>query len=247
MDRTLWSQSFGEYFIPHWPCPECHHGHIELIPKGLHFEETEQSKRWRTDEHWEPDWIRYIFSAWARCSNKFCKEPFAIAGTGTVIYGYTEEGDYETFPSFEPHVCVPMPDIIAIPAKCPDAVALELRSAFALFWKRREACAGRIRVSLELLLDYLKLPRRFKAKNGKFSDMSLHARLEVLSKSAPIIGVQLMALKWLGNSGSHSGEVSRDDLLDAFEILEHALAELLEQKSERIAALAKKMTAKHGK
>jgi len=59
--------------------------------------------------------------------------------------------------------------------------------------------------------------------------------------------VQLMALKWLGNSGSHSGEVSRDDLLDAFEILEHALAELLEQKSERIAALAKKMTAKHGK
>jgi hypothetical protein len=54
-----------------------------------------------------------------------------------------------------------------------------------------------------------------------------------------------MALKWLGNTGTHSAEVSEDDLLDAFEILEHALIEIIEKRSTKVAELAKKLTKKH--
>ena len=54
-----------------------------------------------------------------------------------------------------------------------------------------------------------------------------------------------MALKWLGNTGTHKGEVDREDLLDAFEILEHALTELIDRRATKIAALAKKLTQKH--
>ena len=56
-----------------------------------------------------------------------------------------------------------------------------------------------------------------------------------------------MALKSLGNSGAHEGSISREDLLDAFEVLEHSLEEIIEQRSKRVAALSKKLTKKHGK
>jgi hypothetical protein len=42
-----------------------------------------------------------------------------------------------------------------------------------------------------------------------------------------------MALKWLGNTGTHTSAVTRDDLLDAFEILDHALVELIDNGQTR--------------
>ena len=83
-----------------------------------------------------------------------------------------------------------------------------------------------------------------KSKN-KQVDLTLHQRIEIYIKSEPIIGQQLMALKWLGNTGSHGSPVNIEDLLDAFEILEHSLEEIIENKSKKIAALATKLAQKH--
>jgi hypothetical protein len=247
MERELWSKHIGEHFMPSWPCPVCLRGHTQLVPKSLRYEETQPSKAEHGHEAWDPDWIEYVFTAWGQCSHQPCKQLFAISGVGGVDQYYTDEGENETYAHFKPSVCHPMPELIALPQKCPEVVASELRVAFALFWRHPEACAGRIRVALELLLDQLQLPRRRKSKAGKFTELTLHSRLEALSERSLTIGLQLMALKWLGNSGSHDGAVSQDDLLDAFEILEHSLAELLEQRSKRIAELAKKLTRKHAR
>jgi len=65
------------------------------------------------------------------------------------------------------------------------------------------------------------------------------------SVSSPTIGHQFMALKWLGNSGSHSSGVTQQDLLDAFEILEHVLAEVIDRRSDKVAKLAKALTKRH--
>ena len=54
-----------------------------------------------------------------------------------------------------------------------------------------------------------------------------------------------MALKIVGNAGSHTTKVTHDDVLDALEIVEHALAEIIDERSARIAKLASKLTAKH--
>ena len=54
-----------------------------------------------------------------------------------------------------------------------------------------------------------------------------------------------MALKWFGNTASHEGNVSREDLLDAFEILEFLVAQLFDQKDPRIAELARQLDLKH--
>ena len=94
-------------------------------------------------------------------------------------------------------------------------------------------------------MDHLRIQKRRKNKNGKFDNLNLHKRIEVFSHTEPMIGKQLMALKWLGNTGSHDGDVVKNDVLDAFEIIEHTLLELIEQRSKRLAALASGLEEKH--
>ena len=247
MNRSLWTESLTNASCPAWPCPTCSKGSLALVQKSLTFKETIESERARHHDDWDPDWIDYIFTAWAECRYPPCKQRFAIAGTGGIDPTYGPEGDTEWENYFSPKMCHPMPDIFTLPTKCPEEVKQELRASFALFWSNRAACAGRIRVALECLMTHLGVPKRKKNAKGKFFELSLHARIDAFAASAPTIGPQLIALKWLGNSGSHDGEVSKNDLLDAFEILEHALGEIIDQRSAKVAALAKKLTKKHGR
>jgi hypothetical protein len=96
-------------------------------------------------------------------------------------------------------------------------------------------------------MNHIGVPKRRKDGRGKFHDLTLHARIDLFVQNEPTTGAQLMALKWLGNTGSHeAAQVGRDDLLDALEIMEHALAEIIERRSKRVKALAKKLTKKYG-
>lgn len=246
MDRSLWVQTLTKTWCPAWPCPVCRKGTLALVPRSLIHKETVGSKNAQDHEAWDPEWIRYTFTAWAACRHPSCKQQFAIAGTGGVGPELTEEG-YEYDDYFSPMTCLPMPDMLAFPAKCPDEVEEELRAAFALFWSQPGACTGRIRVALECLMDHLGVPKRRKNMNGKYFDLSLHARIDAFAKSEPTTGPQLMALKWLGNTGSHNSKVNQKDVLDAFEIMEHALGEIIERRSTRFAKLAKELTKKHSR
>jgi Domain of unknown function (DUF4145) len=157
------------------------------------------------------------------------------------------DGDWNYEDYFSPRFCSPMPDIIDLPMKCSDPIKSELRSSFTLFWSNPAACASRIRVGLEQLMNHMGVPKRRKNSNGRYSDLTLHARIDAFAAKEASIGNQLMALKWLGNTGSHDGRVSRTDLLDAFEILEHALNEIFERRSARVSELAKKLIKKHAR
>ena len=247
MDRSLWTQILTETWCPAWPCPVCRKGTMALVPKSLAYKETVESKSAHNHDAWDPDWINYTFTAWAECRHPSCKQQFAIAGTGGVGPELNEEGGYQYEDYFSPKACFPMPDMFTFPAKCPNEVKEELRAAFALFWPQSNACAGRIRVALECLMDYLGVQKRRKNKHGKYFDLSLHDRIDAFARSEPTTGPQLMALKWLGNAGSHNREVNQKDLLDAFEIMEHALGEVIDRRSARVAELAKKLTKKHGR
>lgn len=56
-----------------------------------------------------------------------------------------------------------------------------------------------------------------------------------------------LAIKWLGNAGSHSNkEITIDDVLDAYEIMETVLKELFEYKKDTVKKLAKKIIKKQG-
>lgn len=244
MNRNLWTQGIQKGWCPPWPCPCCGRGVLSLVRDSLVYKETEASKSEHNDDGWDPTWIAYTFTAWASCSQPSCRQQFAIAGTGGVDDCYTGDGELEWQDKFHPKSCYPMPDVIAIPKGCPSAVSEELRAAFAMFWAHRGACAGRLRIALECLMTFLGIPKR---RKGRRSELSLHNRIDAFATREPAIGCQLMALKWLGNTASHGGSVPQDELLDALEIFEHALAEIIEKRSKKVAALAKKLTKKHGR
>ena len=94
-------------------------------------------------------------------------------------------------------------------------------------------------------MDHLKIKRRRKQSNGKFTNLTLHDRITIFQATDSIVGTQLMALKWLGNAGSHENSVLKKDLLDAFEILDHVLVEVFEQRSQKVMSLAKQLTKRH--
>lgn len=246
MDRHIWTQELSTHYCPPWPCSVCRKGTLALIKDSLLFKETVESVRSHKQEGFDFDWIAYVFTAWAQCTHPSCKQEFAIAGTGGVAPQWLTEDDWGYDDYFSPKICNPMPDIFVFPAKCPDDIKGELRGAFSIFWSNHAACAGRLRVALECLMNHVGVPKRRRGANAKFFDLTLHARIDAFAKSEPTIGSQLMALKWLGNTGSHDSNVSTADLLDAFEIMEHALAEIIGGHSARVAALAKKLIKKHG-
>lgn len=245
MNRSLWKQTLTKTSCPAWPCPVCRKGILALVHNSLIYKETIGSMRMHHQRAWDPDCIEYTFTAWAECRHPQCKQEFAIGGKGGVGPEIGADGDYDWVEYFSPMLCQPMPDIIDIPEKCPVEVKDELQTAFALFWAHRNACAGRIRVGLECLMNHLGVPKRKRAKLGTYADLTLHSRIDTFAKKQPTVGPQLMALKWLGNTGSHHGQVSQEDVLDAFEIMEHALGEIIDRRSAKVAKLAKKLTKKH--
>jgi hypothetical protein len=218
-----------------------------MVRKSLIFKETKRSKRAQDLEDWCPEDTEYAFTAWLKCDQSSCGQEVAVVGRGGLEPDQDPDGGITWSPFFSPRYCYPMPNVIEIPKKCPNEVGRELQASFALSLADAGAAAGRLRVALERLMDALGVQKRRKDKGGKVIDLSLHHRIELLQKRDPVTGAQLMALKWLGNVGTHEGAVSRKELLDAFEILEHSLAELIDRRTEKVAALAKELTKKHAK
>jgi Domain of unknown function (DUF4145) len=247
MNRSIWKASISRGYCPPYPCPACIGGTVRLVPKSLKEEETARSKQAHNDDDWDPEYIDYIFSASALCSNTKCNQGFKIIGKGGLEPTPDEEHGWALEDYFKPTSCIPMPNIIELPKKCPDDVRYDLNESFILFWNHRSSCANAIRYALEKLMTHQGVPTQIPSKkdSSKLNELNLHQRIEIYSKNEPISGAQLMALKWLGNTGSHGDKVNVDDLLDAFEILEHTLSEIIESKSKKIAALADKLTKKH--
>lgn len=247
MDRSIWTDEISKHHCPAWQCPRCKIGTVFLTKDSLTYLETIDSLRSHSHEDFDFEWIEYIFTAWAQCSNKLCNQAFAISGTGGVAPQYVSESEWEYKPYFSPKACHPMPDIIMFPNKCPNEIKDELRAAFESFWSNPAACASRMRIALEYLMNYLSVPKQKQDSNGKLIDLNLHARIDAYAKNDLNIGAQIMALKWLGNAGSHEGSLNTTELLDAFEIMEHVLREVISGHSKRVDELAKILTDKHGK
>ena len=167
------------------------------MPGSLVYKQTVKSEKANDDpEMWGPEVVDYIFTARAECQQTSCKEGLIIAGIGGLEPVYEENQDggiHEKWePYFSPTFVCPMPDIFNIPPKCHDDVKDELRAAFSLFRSNRAACAGRIRVALECLMNYLEIPKRRRNKRGRYSVLTLHGRIDAFADAEPVIGRELM-------------------------------------------------------
>lgn len=188
--------------------------------------ETAASKAARGDPNWEPEWESKRFSILLRCIR--CSEPVLGVGDVQSIEGHDEEHSWVFFNALVPRYFEPPIPMIQVPKDCPDVVHSEVLSATVLYWSSRSSAGNRIRAAVERLMDVLGVP----------NTSTLHARIQTYATTNNDIAEKLLAIKWLGNTGSHSDDLDSSDVLDAFELLEYALEELYAGRSTRLKALA---------
>ncbi|NNS10190.1 DUF4145 domain-containing protein [Erwinia sp. JH02] len=205
MSSPLLHTAFTEDTIPHWRCPTCYNESLEIVPGSFFKEETSETRLSKGEVWFEYDHYEMVFSCLLRCSRKACMEAVAITGKGWVDCDMDYESDTLNFverfraSTFHP----PLP--VFIPrADCPDPVRQQLKEISALLAAHPSAAINTMRTVLEMLLDELKVPREVTRIGKDPLTLTLHRRIDVHPAILGGYGDAFMALKWLGNQGSHS-------------------------------------------
>jgi hypothetical protein len=228
-----------------------------LDQKTLATEETESSKSNHKHEEWEPEWIDERFVCLLRCTSTRCGEIVAVSGKISVEPNYDDEDDDWSYEGLlEPRSMYPPPPIISLPVNVPGPVKEELELAFQFYWGDYGACATKVRTSVERLMDHFKVAKFRIAKDhkkpnaaGKMVPLDLSTRIDkfVSATGALVHKDHLHALRVVGNLGTHKNTLTRTEMLEAFEVYEHALEELVGKKSAQINRVAKKLSKQAGK
>lgn len=249
MDKDIWlKSSFTKKSIPDWTCPYCKKAILKF--DTFKSEESALSKSWHSHEDWEPEYIQYSFTGSLNCPS--CNEFVAFLGNGREEFNhyydeYHKEYIEENYSSFTPKFFYPTLQLFKIPDNCPDEIKNVINDSFALFWNDLASCANKIRVSLELLMDEFKIKKTIINRQRKRQRLSLHKRIEEFKNSKPEIAELLLAIKWVGNSGSHIGKLEKIDILETYEMLELSLNKLYDNKEDELKKIAKEINKRKGK
>ncbi|MBN8624688.1 MAG: DUF4145 domain-containing protein [Planctomycetes bacterium] len=245
IDRSIWKKSFLLNDVPAWPCPKCKMASLAVCGTGTGHMIHDPEFPWSGAS--DPGTERGgLFAAVLECSRGSCKQIVAVCGeargAATRAEGWTLLREYT------PRYFNPTPPIFQLPPECPDKVCEVIESAFALYWCDPRACVNRIRTAIETLLTEFGIARYKKPKSGsKRVRLSLHDRIELSRAKQPDLADSLMAIKWLGNIGTHELKITTDDALDGFVLLEHVLDEKYGQHRLQITRLAKKLIKRKGR
>ncbi|MEZ4722976.1 MAG: DUF4145 domain-containing protein [Flavobacteriales bacterium] len=240
--------SFSKNKIPDWTCPSCNNGYLKIIPAEFHFEETTESKGWHSHDDWGPEFIRYRFHGTLKCKN--CDDFIAFLGRGSVDWSqyYDDIGDryYENYYDiFYPEFFKPSLKLFDVHTNCPESIKDEIEASFSFFWNDLASCANKIRISLELLMDNQKVKKTFEHA-GQRKKLSLHKRIEEFKNMKPEIADFLLAIKWIGNTGSHVGKLEKIDILEAYELLDHSINLLFDKTEEKLKKITKEINKRKG-
>ena len=251
---TLWEETFSRNEIPLFKCPNCNKGTLALHKTPI-IEEPQFSVAAHNHDAWDPEWVSERFILMLKCSIAKCGELVAVSGETSVEQVDDEEFGYVYESMLRPKSMYPAPHIVQLPTDTPRWVKNELELAFQIFWADTGACATKIRTSVERLMDHFGVAKfkrvktsKTPGKPGKLVRLDLYSRIErfIANTGSLVHQDHLHALRVVGNLGTHEGEISRTHILEAFEVYEHALEELIAKKSKQISKLAKKLKgAKH--
>jgi hypothetical protein len=183
------------------------------------------------------------FVAHLQCDAPTCGETGTIAGNRNAFsYRVSFEDDgYETDISYEVLSIIPSPLPFRIPKQVPRPIELLIREAAALFWSDHKAAATRIREAVEAILTDIGIPETLP---------TLHHRIENLRKLEDGKWAEqaelIEAAKWIGNLATHE-TITRDDALDAFDMLETVLEDIFVRSRHELLAKARATNARHRK
>lgn len=223
--------TFTEYACPAWVCPECQSRSLAIMEGSFHSAAIPGSvARWRSRDG-ELEDIELVFSCLLKCDLGRCSTVVAVSGSGYVTdtpWEAREEGESPHMELFRALSFTPPLSAFAIPSRCPDNVTGPLRQSFLLFLSTPGASANAIRISLEQLMTAL----------GVEEKGTLHHRIESLPHQYAQHKEALMAIKFLGNAGSHGlDKVKATDIEEAYTIIEFVLQKIYEGSTETVRQL----------
>ena len=97
-----------------------------------------------------------------------------------------------------------------------------------------------------MLLTRRRIRQTYIDKNGTKQAYTTHARIETLQKKHPDARKQLMAVKWIGNAGSHTDKLTSSDVVAGAEHLELALRLLYDKRDEMLKRSADRINKRKG-
>lgn len=240
--RDRWKPEFHADSRLMWPCPDCGASPLRIVRGSLFDGETHSSAAVHDEDWFEPEQVAGRFACTMDCAN--CKNVVGVAGTYRVQDDrYFDErigeaGDFEKY--YTARYFTESPRLVEMPEATPELVVEELLASFQLYWNDALACTNRIRSAVERLLTAQRIPQTSGRKPGaKRQFLSLHRRIELFRAKQPSITDALMALKWIGNAGSHSDTVTTEDALDGYELMDWVLDSLYARRHRNASALTR--------
>lgn len=246
MDTELHSREFTDLKLTPFVCPECSGGNLQVVKDSLKVDHTRDSKIDSKHEAWEPEWSKLLYSCLMTCSNSVCNLVVTSSGTGRIerFQNYDQRtDDYEEFyeHQFKPLFFSPNLRIFKTPENINEKVEFEIERSFGLFFFCPASSANRLRSAIEHLLTDLGV-NKTRLVNRKRRRLSLHERIMKMPSKFLNVKDQLMAVKWLGNAGSHdSNKISHGDVMDLYRILIVILEEIYCDRQREARGLAKKI------
>lgn len=246
MNNQIWiKKTFREKDIPAWECPTCKSGILKLDENKFNIKQTIESINAKKLENWTPEYITYLFNGFLTCP--VCDENISFTGKGyveeDVFDDHSEDNTYFKF--YTPEYFCPPLHIFTIVEKCPYDVRNEIILSFNHFWNDLPACANRIRSSLELIMNQQKI-KKYTIYKHRRKALTLHKRIELFKLKDPEVANFLLAIKWIGNSGSHIRELKTTDLIDAYSLLELSLNKLYDDNVKKLKTISNEIIKRKG-
>lgn len=205
-----------------------------LTPSTPTIHEDPVSIKARDHEAWDPDWITGSFVMTPACHA--CGKITVLAGEHKVDYKTsldgTWHGDYEDF--FRLRAASPGIRLIDVPDRTPDDVQTAVREAASVMWASPSSAVNGLRRAVERMLDHKRVRKTKVTTKRKRMRLTTHERIEIFRATEPDAALALEAVKWIGNEGSHSGEVAITDVLDGAGVLAYALDLLFGERTKAI-------------
>lgn len=247
MNKELFQKSISEKDITRWLCPHCHKGRLSF-DKKISCDLTNLIPKQEINKH---DYMAYYnIAGFLKCD--YCNKK--VMYLASALYSHDSQrnptNDNIEFEEderiFYPYIFIPPLHIIELNEFIPDEIKKELIKSFSLYWIDFSACANKNRTIVELILNQQRVRKTFIDKKGERQKLTLGQRIKIFKKKNTKVADYLKAIKWIGNTGSHSNKLTREGLLHSYEILEYVLNLLYNSTYDKLRRNMLKINKKKG-
>lgn len=237
MREEWWKRSEYQGVLPPLICGYCNEGHL-IYRKELHLQKmsTDSERKYKMS-HIDMMELWGHFTALGECTN--CDDFTIVSGehyfTEIELYDeYDVHYGRKKMTTYYINYVNPSPELIKLPENLSKETIKTIKKSFDLFWVDSDSCANKIRHGLELFLTSRNIDQTTIDKYGEAVNLMLHSRIDKFANEHFDLKDYLIALKHIGNQGSHSKDpMTREKLLIAYEMLDHVFKKLYDD-SEQI-------------